>query len=295
MRRYHVRGDADRTVLVATISFVVAVVGTRWWLQLTGYPRIGSGEIHIAHLLWGGLLLIGAGLLLLIVRGPEVHTVAAVGIGAGTGLFIDEIGKFITTTNDYFYPAAAPLIYGFVLAFVLVLILLRSRHDGDDRAPDALVELEHRWFPHRRFRRILVALFVLSGVASVLSFVFYVVVDPELLRSSIAAFSAGSGPVQHPTDPVWYTLEASVPAAAGALLLAAAALVASGRERAGTSVALVGLSLSLTAGALLSLYVNQVSAIASVLFDAALLLGVVRFRSRFLAGDGGSASEAPGL
>ncbi len=296
MRRYHLREDADHSVLLATVSFVVSVVVTRWWLQFTGYPKIGGGELHIAHILWGGLLLVLAGLFVLIVRGPWVRPIAAVGIGAGTGLFVDEIGKFITSTNDYFYPAAAPLIYGVVLAFVLIFVLVRRRHAGHDAAPEALVEIEHRWFPHRRFRRMLVGLFVLFGVGSVISFVLYVAVDPASLNDAIQAFTSGAdGPVRHPTDPLWYWLEASVPAAAGALLLAAAVILGLGRERMGTSVALVGLSLSLTAGALLSLYVNQVSAITSVLLDAALLLGVLRFRERFLTEREEPVQEAVGI
>ena len=296
MRRYHLRDDADRTVLLATVAFIASVVVTRWWLQFTGYPQIGGGELHIAHMLWGGLLLVLSGLVALLVRGPWVRELAAVGIGAGTGLFVDEIGKFITRTNDYFYPAAAPLIYGVVLAFVLIFVLVRRRHAGHESAPAALVEIEHRWFPHRRFRRMLVGLFILFGLGSVGSFLLYVVLDPATIKAAIDTFALEqTSPVRHPTDPIWYWLEASVPAAAGAFLLAGAVLLARGSERVGTSVALIGLSLSLTAGALLSLYVSQVSAITSVLLDAALLLAVVRFRTRFLTEHEEPVREAVGI
>jgi hypothetical protein len=35
---------------------VVAVLLTRLYLNLTGFPHIGAGGLHIAHLLWGGLV-----------------------------------------------------------------------------------------------------------------------------------------------------------------------------------------------------------------------------------------------
>jgi hypothetical protein len=47
------------------IAAVASFLGIRWFLALTGYPRIGSNGIHIAHMLWGGLLMLLALMLLL--------------------------------------------------------------------------------------------------------------------------------------------------------------------------------------------------------------------------------------
>jgi hypothetical protein len=110
-----IRQGAERHLLLVIISFTVAVVGTRWFLDLTGYPQVGGGELHIAHMLWGGLALVIAAVVMLVVDARWVMPAAAIATGAGTGLFIDEIGKFITASNDYFYPLAAPLIYGLLL------------------------------------------------------------------------------------------------------------------------------------------------------------------------------------
>jgi hypothetical protein len=61
----------------------------------------------------------------LIFANAWVYTIGAVLNGVGMGLFIDEIGKFITQTNDYFYPPAAPIIYAFFLLVVLLYLYIR--------------------------------------------------------------------------------------------------------------------------------------------------------------------------
>jgi hypothetical protein len=47
---------------------------------------------------------------------------------------MDEVGKFITQTNDYFYPAAAPIIYAFFLLTVLVYLQVRKPKKHSARA-----------------------------------------------------------------------------------------------------------------------------------------------------------------
>jgi hypothetical protein len=128
------RQGADTFLLITLLSFAASVAVTRLFLTLTGYPQIGGGGIHIAHVLWGGLLLFVAALLPLIYANRGVYAVDAVLAGAGIGLFIDEVGKFITQANDYFYPGAAPIIYAFFLLTVLLYLQIRRPPSLDPRA-----------------------------------------------------------------------------------------------------------------------------------------------------------------
>ncbi len=144
IRRPVRRSRADDDILLMLLSFAASVVVTRVFLQLTGFPKIGGESgLHIAHVLWGGLLLFIATLLPLIYANQWIYPVTAILSGMGVGLFIDEVGKFITATNDYFYPAAAPIIYGFFLLTVLLYFQIRRRRRIDTRSElyDALGEL----------------------------------------------------------------------------------------------------------------------------------------------------------
>jgi branched-subunit amino acid transport protein AzlD len=128
------RDGASRYLLFTLLSFAGSVSLTRLFLELTGYPQIGSGTLHIAHVLWGGLLLFIAALLPIMFINRWALLLDAIICGAGVGLFIDEVGKFITRSNDYFYPAAAPIIYAFFLLTVLLYLEFNRPRKRDPRA-----------------------------------------------------------------------------------------------------------------------------------------------------------------
>jgi hypothetical protein len=134
LRRPVRREGAERYLFVTLVSFAGTVIATRWFLSLTGFPQLGGGDLHIAHALWGGAALFVAALLPILLAGRAVYHASAALAGIGIGLFIDEVGKFITTENDYFYPAAAPIIYATFLVAVLIWIRARAEEDPDPRS-----------------------------------------------------------------------------------------------------------------------------------------------------------------
>ncbi|KXK22766.1 MAG: hypothetical protein UZ15_CFX003000916 [Chloroflexi bacterium OLB15] len=127
------RNYAEGYLLMMLIAFGASVMGTRLFLELTGYPQLGGGTFHFAHLLWGGLLLFAGALLPLIFVNRVMYTISAIMTGLGVGLFIDEVGKFITATNDYFFPLAAPIIYVFFVGTVILYLIVRGRREQGPR------------------------------------------------------------------------------------------------------------------------------------------------------------------
>jgi hypothetical protein len=81
----------------------------------------------------GGLLMLGALIILLSFYGQPAARAAALIGGVGFGLFIDELGKFITTNNNYFFHPTIALIYlTFLVLFLVFRLLERPWHMGQD-------------------------------------------------------------------------------------------------------------------------------------------------------------------
>jgi len=104
------------------ISAVVSVFVIRIFLRLTHYPHLGGGEYHIAHMLWGGFFMLAALIVMFSFLGKRaIYTASLLG-GIGFGTFIDELGKFITSDNNYFFRPTVALLY---IIFVLLYILMK--------------------------------------------------------------------------------------------------------------------------------------------------------------------------
>ncbi|HKC91634.1 MAG TPA: hypothetical protein VKE23_09950 [Candidatus Limnocylindria bacterium] len=119
--------DADLldTFLVSAVATLIVI---RIFLEATGYPQLGGGGLHIAHVLWGGLGMLAAIVLLLLYLSPTTRLIAALVGGAGFGAFVDELGKFVTSDNNYFFRPTAAILYAiFVILFLATREVRRFR------------------------------------------------------------------------------------------------------------------------------------------------------------------------
>jgi hypothetical protein len=89
------------------------------------------------------LLLLAALISTLAFLGPAVLPLAAVVGGVGFGLFIDEVGKFVTKDVNYFYRPAIAIIYvGFVCLFGIIRWLSRRRFSAEEATLIAVEALQ---------------------------------------------------------------------------------------------------------------------------------------------------------
>ena len=102
-------------------SAVATVVLVRAFLIVTGYPKVGGHGLHVAHVLWGGLLMGVAIAIVMVYPGSRWRHRAAIIGGIGFGLFIDEVGKFLTSSVNYFFKPAIAIIYVVFVAFYLIM------------------------------------------------------------------------------------------------------------------------------------------------------------------------------
>lgn len=146
--------EGENLLEIFFVTAVASVLGIRFFLALTGYPQLSGKGLHIAHVLLGGLLMMLAVIITLAYINKSAHYVAAVLGGFGFGAFIDELGKFITGDNDYFFKPAVALIYiTFILLYLGVeAFVRRPALTGQERLINvleiakeiALGDLDHR-------------------------------------------------------------------------------------------------------------------------------------------------------
>lgn len=353
------RAEAGSYLLLTLLSFALSVSLTRLFLDLTGYPQLGGGEFHIAHVLWGGLLLFIAVLITLILANRWAYRLSAVLAGVGVGLFIDEVGKFITQSNNYFYPAAAPIVYALFLLTVLVYVRVRKpprhtprealyqaldqlqelldhdldpveradleatlsyvadqRDDPDlavlsrellealrakslrlapirqtfwDRVQDWLEAVEARYFGRGRIRVIIVGGLLLIGGLGL--YRILPLFEPGLAADRLQPLIE-LGRIGTAQSLAWYAAQVALEASVGVVLLVSAVLLATGHDRRGSELGFLGLVLALTTVDLLVFYFQQFGTILKAAGQLALLLVIMRYRVRFLSGDGGIADQS---
>lgn len=124
-----IRNVAARDLLdIFVVSAASSILLVRFYLHVTGYPSLGGAKYHIAHMLWGGLLMLAAFVLNFAFLGARLQKLVALLGGLGFGIFIDEIGKYVTRNNDYFFQPAVGIIYAiFVALYLTVTFLTREQ------------------------------------------------------------------------------------------------------------------------------------------------------------------------
>jgi len=105
------------------VASVVTIFVIRLFLKLTDYPQLQGAGLHVAHLLWGGLFMLIALVLLLSFVGRGMISLASIIGGIGFGTFIDELGKFITSDNNYFFQPTIALLY---LIFISIYLFSKA-------------------------------------------------------------------------------------------------------------------------------------------------------------------------
>lgn len=132
VRRSRILRDAyGSTAAEAFMIIAIAtILITRLYLELTNYPQVGGKTLHIAHALYGGAAMMLALLVGWMFIGFGVRALAVAIGGIGFGLFLDEVGKFVTKDNDYFYGPASEIMY-----VLVVIVLVGNRILRDYRRP----------------------------------------------------------------------------------------------------------------------------------------------------------------
>lgn len=157
--RHFIRGtEGENLVEIFFVMAVASVLFIRFFLAITGYPQLSGRGLHIAHVLLGGLFMMIALIIAISYINKSASYAVAVMGGIGFGTFIDELGKFLTGDNNYFFRPTIALIYTiFILSYLAVEAFIhKSKLSEQERLANALEiakevalsDLDHREREH---------------------------------------------------------------------------------------------------------------------------------------------------
>ncbi len=133
-------GSLFETFLVAAVASVLVIrfylaFAYRYLVPFVPFTgQVVIGPFHLAHMVWGGLLMLAGFIILFAFLGRSSDNTGAVVGGIGFGAFIDSVGKVITLDNDYFYQPVFAIIYIIFVALFLTLRFLQRPRPLTTRA-----------------------------------------------------------------------------------------------------------------------------------------------------------------
>lgn len=131
--------EADKRLELFMVTSVATILCIRFVLHATGYPQLAIRGLHVAHVLLGGALMVLAIVISLAFIDRYSSDLASVIGGMGFGAFIDELGKFVTRDNNYFFQPTVALIYiTFVLLYIFFQMINGKQMTYEERLLNAL-------------------------------------------------------------------------------------------------------------------------------------------------------------
>ncbi len=128
--QFHFRSERRERLFLASVAFLITFGIVRGITHLIRagvgpFHNVSSGGLHIHHLVWGILLLLGVGYLWLIEAGTGSNWLAsltAVAYGVGAALTLDEFALWLNLQDVYWAGAGRESIDAVVLFAALLSV-----------------------------------------------------------------------------------------------------------------------------------------------------------------------------
>jgi len=268
------RENASELVLTVMIWAVIGLLGTRLFLQITGYPQLGSGGWHIGHALTGGMVMTIGMIIDLIFYGESIKKITSGIFGLGLGLFIDEMGKYLSRDNNYFFQPAIMLMY----IFFIILFLIYKYLERKEVKKKSIIDMRAQWGWEKRiwngirrvayqkvFRRKIV-IYSLLAVA-----VWHVM-------SGIGDAIYLVGTFKNDRDINMFTIKSFTELMVALMFGIGIYMVSRKKQKSGLLFFRYGLLVNIFLASVFKFYFEQFSAVAGVGFSVAIYYGLDRMR-----------------